>query len=102
MCCFGKSLRREDEHLGFAPGLILPFALPFATLIALCLDSVPSALLQMSGSMMSVFSDNDIGNVEVRGSVQFSLYFDPRKRELRIQVIQCRDLAEAKKQRSDP
>ncbi|KAJ6663450.1 hypothetical protein lerEdw1_009529 [Lerista edwardsae] len=56
----------------------------------------------MSGSMMSVFSDNDIGNIEVRGAVQFSLYFDARKRELRIQVIQCRDLAEAKKQRSDP
>lgn len=56
----------------------------------------------MSGSLMSVFSDNDIGNIEVRGSVQFSLYFDARKRELRIQVIQCRDLAEAKKQRSDP
>lgn len=56
----------------------------------------------MSGSMMSVFSDHDIGNIEVRGSIQFSLYFDSRKRELRIQVIQCRDLAEAKKQRSDP
>ncbi|KAH0631227.1 hypothetical protein JD844_005463 [Phrynosoma platyrhinos] len=56
----------------------------------------------MSGSMMSVFSDNDLGNVEVRGCIQFSLQYDSIKRELHIQVIQCRDLAEAKKQRSDP
>uniref|UniRef100_A0A8D2JCN8 Synaptotagmin like 1 n=1 Tax=Varanus komodoensis TaxID=61221 RepID=A0A8D2JCN8_VARKO len=56
----------------------------------------------MSGSMMSVFSDNDIGNVEVRGCIQFSLQYDSMRKELHIQVIQCRDLAEAKKQRSDP
>ncbi|XP_060640386.2 synaptotagmin-like protein 1 [Anolis sagrei] len=56
----------------------------------------------MSGSTMSVFSDNDIGNVEVRGCIQFSLQYDSLKRELHVQVIQCRDLAEAKKQRSDP
>ncbi|XP_034976165.2 synaptotagmin-like protein 1 isoform X1 [Zootoca vivipara] len=56
----------------------------------------------MSGSMMSVFSDNDVGNVDVRGCIQFSLQYDSRKKALHIQVIQCRDLAEAKKQRSDP
>ncbi|XP_062818197.1 synaptotagmin-like protein 1 [Anolis carolinensis] len=56
----------------------------------------------MSGSTVSVFSDSDIGNVEVRGCIQFSLQYDSIKRELHVQVIQCRDLAEAKKQRSDP
>ncbi|XP_061453644.1 synaptotagmin-like protein 1 [Rhineura floridana] len=56
----------------------------------------------MSGSIMSVFSDNDIGNVDVRGCIQFSLQYDSKKKELQVQVIQCRDLAEAKKQRSDP
>ncbi|XP_078236120.1 synaptotagmin-like protein 1 isoform X2 [Pogona vitticeps] len=56
----------------------------------------------MSGSTMSVFSDNDIGNVEVRGCIQFSLQYNSAKREFNVQVIQCRDLAEAKKQRSDP
>ncbi|XP_062996538.1 synaptotagmin-like protein 1 [Elgaria multicarinata webbii] len=56
----------------------------------------------MSGSTVSIFSDNDIGNVEVRGCIQFSLQYDSMKKELQVQVIQCRDLAEAKKQRSDP
>lgn len=52
--------------------------------------------------MMSLYSDSDVGNVEVRGCIQFALQYEARKKELQIQVIQCRDLAEAKKQRSDP
>ncbi|XP_048356707.1 synaptotagmin-like protein 1 [Sphaerodactylus townsendi] len=56
----------------------------------------------MSGSLMSVLSDNELGSVDVRGCIQFSLQYDPRKRELQIHVIQCRDLAEARKQRTDP
>ncbi|XP_054854806.1 synaptotagmin-like protein 1 [Eublepharis macularius] len=56
----------------------------------------------MSGSLMSVFSDNEGGSVDVRGCIQFSLYYDPKKKELHIQIIQCRDLAEARKQRTDP
>ncbi|KAM6428346.1 synaptotagmin-like protein 1 isoform 2-T3 [Liasis olivaceus] len=56
----------------------------------------------MSGSMMSMFSDNDIGSIDVRGCIQFSLRYDSSKKELHVQIIQCRDLAEAKKQRSDP
>ncbi|XP_029141421.1 synaptotagmin-like protein 1 [Protobothrops mucrosquamatus] len=56
----------------------------------------------MSGSMASMFSDNDIGSIEVRGCIQFSLRYDSSKKELHVQIIQCRDLAEAKKQRSDP
>ncbi|XP_053124235.1 synaptotagmin-like protein 1 isoform X2 [Hemicordylus capensis] len=56
----------------------------------------------MSGSLMSIFTDNDIGTVDVRGCIQFSLLYHSRKKELHIQIIQCRDLAEARKQRSDP
>ncbi|XP_030073929.1 synaptotagmin-like protein 1 isoform X2 [Microcaecilia unicolor] len=56
----------------------------------------------LSGSIMSLYSDGDIGNVEVRGCIQFSLQYDTRKKELQVVIIQCRDLAEAKKQRSDP
>uniref|UniRef100_A0A670Y6S1 Synaptotagmin like 1 n=1 Tax=Pseudonaja textilis TaxID=8673 RepID=A0A670Y6S1_PSETE len=56
----------------------------------------------MSGSMASMFSDNDIGSIDVRGCIQFSLRYDSSKKEFHIQIIQCRDLAEAKKQRSDP
>uniref|UniRef100_A0A8C8VDT2 Synaptotagmin-like protein 1 n=1 Tax=Pelusios castaneus TaxID=367368 RepID=A0A8C8VDT2_9SAUR len=56
----------------------------------------------MSGSMMSLYSDSDMGNVEVRGCIQVALCYEAKKKELQIQVIQCRDLAEAKKQRSDP
>ncbi|XP_069478998.1 synaptotagmin-like protein 1 isoform X2 [Ambystoma mexicanum] len=56
----------------------------------------------LSGSIMSLYSDGDIGSVEVRGCIQFSLQYDSRKKELMILIVQCRDLAEAKKQRSDP
>lgn len=56
----------------------------------------------MSGSLMSVFSDNELGSVEVRGCIQFSLQYDGQKKELQVQIIQCRDLAEARKQRTDP
>ncbi|XP_077193858.1 synaptotagmin-like protein 1 isoform X1 [Paroedura picta] len=56
----------------------------------------------MSGSLMSVFSDNEIGSVDVRGCIQFSLQYDAKKKELQVQIIQCRDLAEARKQRTDP
>lgn len=38
----------------------------------------------------------------VRGCVQFSLRYDPAKKELQVHVLRCRELAEAKKQRSDP
>ncbi|KAG8143173.1 hypothetical protein E2320_000443 [Naja naja] len=53
----------------------------------------------MSGSMASMFSDNDIGSIDVRGCIQFSLRYDSSKKEFHIQIVQCRDLAEAKKQR---
>ncbi|XP_078537908.1 synaptotagmin-like protein 1 isoform X2 [Lissotriton helveticus] len=56
----------------------------------------------LNGSVMSLYSDGEFGSVEVRGCIQFSLQFDTRKKELMVIIIQCRDLAEAKKQRSDP
>ncbi|XP_060113591.1 synaptotagmin-like protein 1 [Heteronotia binoei] len=56
----------------------------------------------MSSSLMSVFSDNEAGTVDVRGCIQFSLQYDAKKKELQVQIIQCRDLAEARKQRTDP
>nr|XP_056702960.1 synaptotagmin-like protein 1 [Euleptes europaea] len=55
----------------------------------------------MSGSLMSVFSDNELGSVEVSGCIQFSLQYDTKKKELQVQIIQCRELAEARKQRTD-
>uniref|UniRef100_K7F6X2 Synaptotagmin like 1 n=1 Tax=Pelodiscus sinensis TaxID=13735 RepID=K7F6X2_PELSI len=62
----------------------------------------PCGSKPLSGSMMSLYSDSDVGQVEVQGCIQFSLQYEARKKELQIQVIQCRDLAAAKKQRSDP
>ncbi|CAM4673021.1 unnamed protein product [Lepidochelys olivacea] len=73
---------------------------PVNKLMSSSVSSLSSSTL--SGSMMSLYSDSDVGNVEVRGCIQFALQYEARKKELQIQVIQCRDLAEAKKQRSDP
>ncbi|XP_023963408.2 synaptotagmin-like protein 1 [Chrysemys picta bellii] len=73
---------------------------PVNKLMSSSVSSLSSSTL--SGSMMSLYSDSDVGNVEVRGCVQFALQYEAKKKELQIRVIQCRDLAEAKKQRSDP
>ncbi|NWW89878.1 SYTL1 protein, partial [Rhynochetos jubatus] len=57
---------------------------------------------QLSGSLMSLYSEGELGSVAVRGCVQFSLRYDPAKTELQVHVLRCRELAEAKKRRSDP
>lgn len=64
-------------------------------------DLVPSSP-QLSGSLMSLYSEGELGRVAVRGCVQFSLRYDPAKKELQVHVLRCRELAEAKRQRSDP
>ncbi|NXE97255.1 SYTL1 protein, partial [Menura novaehollandiae] len=56
----------------------------------------------LSGSLMSLYSEGELGRVAVRGCVQFSLRYDPAKKELQVHVLRCRELAEAKKERSDP
>ncbi|XP_028674515.1 synaptotagmin-like protein 1 [Erpetoichthys calabaricus] len=56
----------------------------------------------LSGSMMSLFSSGEFGTLEVKGSILFALKYDQTKEELHIEVARCQDLAEAKKQRSDP
>ncbi|XP_030360109.1 synaptotagmin-like protein 1 isoform X5 [Strigops habroptila] len=56
----------------------------------------------LSSSLMSLYSESELGRVAVRGCVQFSLCYDPAKKELQVHVLRCRELAEAKKQRSDP
>ncbi|NWY46017.1 SYTL1 protein, partial [Sylvia atricapilla] len=56
----------------------------------------------LSGSLMSLYSEGELGRVAVRGCVQFSLRYDPAKKELQVHVLRCRELAEAKRQRSDP
>ncbi|NXC97207.1 SYTL1 protein, partial [Certhia familiaris] len=58
--------------------------------------------LQLSGSLMSLYSEGELGRVAVRGCVQFSLCYHTAKKELQVHVLRCRELAEAKKQRSDP
>ncbi|XP_043940295.1 synaptotagmin-like protein 1 [Protopterus annectens] len=55
----------------------------------------------VGGSMMSLYGDGDFGSVDVKGAIQFSLRYDEKKRELHILIVQCQDLAEAKKQRTD-
>uniref|UniRef100_A0A8C3NZ44 Synaptotagmin-like protein 1 n=1 Tax=Cyanoderma ruficeps TaxID=181631 RepID=A0A8C3NZ44_9PASS len=56
----------------------------------------------LSGSLMSLYSEGELGRVAVRGRVQFSLRYDPAGKELQVHVLRCRELAEAKRQRSDP
>ncbi|XP_068028674.1 synaptotagmin-like protein 1 [Anomalospiza imberbis] len=56
----------------------------------------------LSGSLMSLYSEGELGRVAVRGCVQFSLCYQPAEKELQVHVLRCRELAEAKKQRSDP
>lgn len=64
--------------------------------------TVPPFLPQLSGSLMSLYSEGELGRVPVQGCVQFSLRYDPAKKELQVHVLRCRELAQAKRQRSDP
>lgn len=59
-------------------------------------------VLQLSGSMMSLFSSGVFGVVEVRGRMQFSLVYDDQKEELQIKVYRCSDISWACENRSDP
>lgn len=59
-------------------------------------------VLQLSGSMMSLFSSGDFGVVEVRGRIQYSLVYDDHKEELQVKVYCCEDIASARRNRSDP
>ncbi|XP_061597859.1 synaptotagmin-like protein 1 isoform X2 [Cololabis saira] len=56
----------------------------------------------LSGSMMSLFSSGDFSVVEVRGRIQYSLVYDSQKEELQVKVYCCKDIASARKNRSDP
>ncbi|NXN12054.1 SYTL1 protein, partial [Indicator maculatus] len=56
----------------------------------------------LSGSLRSLYSEAELGAVAVRGCVQLSLRYEPAQKELQVHVLRCRELAEAKKQRSDP
>ncbi|XP_064381084.1 synaptotagmin-like protein 1 isoform X2 [Dromaius novaehollandiae] len=84
---------RASPHNGHAP--------PGSLLTASSsVSSLSSSTL--SGSLMSLYSDGELGGVAVRGCVQFALRYDPAREELHVHVLRCRELAEAKKQRSDP
>ncbi|XP_021231206.1 synaptotagmin-like protein 1, partial [Numida meleagris] len=56
----------------------------------------------LSGSLRSLYSEAELGRVPVRGCVQFSLRYEAAAQELQVHVVRCRELAEAKRQRSDP
>lgn len=56
----------------------------------------------LSGSMMSLYSNIDLGYVDVSGSVTFSLHYNESHNEFQIHVVQCNDLAAAKKNTSNP
>uniref|UniRef100_A0A8C2VT46 Synaptotagmin like 1 n=1 Tax=Chinchilla lanigera TaxID=34839 RepID=A0A8C2VT46_CHILA len=56
----------------------------------------------LSGSLMSLSGELEAGAVQVCGSLNFALRYDPGARELRVHVIQCQGLAAARRRRSDP
>ncbi|KAL1256066.1 hypothetical protein QQF64_014127 [Cirrhinus molitorella] len=56
----------------------------------------------MNGSLMSLYSVGDFGDVVVSGRIQFSLQYDVKKEELYVHIIRCQELASARKNRSDP
>lgn len=63
---------------------------------------INTSLIQMGGSLMSLYSVGDFGGVTVTGQIQLSLQYDTKKEELQVQVCSCQDLAPARNSRSDP
>ncbi|MCI4385713.1 hypothetical protein PGIGA_G00053940 [Pangasianodon gigas] len=66
-------------------------------------NSRMATVSSMSGSIMSI-SSSDFANVEVQGTIQFSINYVQKLREFHIFVVQCQNLAavDVKKNRSDP
>ncbi|XP_037124430.1 synaptotagmin-like protein 2 isoform X3 [Syngnathus acus] len=62
-----------------------------------------ASVSSFNGSVMTMYS-GDFGNVDVQGSIQFSINYVQKLREFHIFVAQCQDLAAAdlKRGRSDP
>ncbi|XP_053543527.1 uro-adherence factor A isoform X4 [Ictalurus punctatus] len=62
-----------------------------------------STVSSMSGSIMSI-SSADFANVNVQGTIQFSINYVQKLREFHIFVVQCQNLAavDVKRNRSDP
>ncbi|XP_054427476.1 synaptotagmin-like protein 1 [Pteronotus mesoamericanus] len=56
----------------------------------------------LSGSLMSLSGEVEASAVQVSGSVHFALRYEPAAAELRVHVIQCQNLAAARRRRSDP
>ncbi|NXD16769.1 SYTL1 protein, partial [Nothocercus nigrocapillus] len=56
----------------------------------------------LSSSLVSLYSEGELGRVAVRGCVQFALRYEAAAEELHVHVLRCRELAEARRQRSDP
>ncbi|XP_056596961.1 synaptotagmin-like protein 1 [Triplophysa dalaica] len=67
-------------------------------------DSVTSlsSHQMMNGSLMSLYSVGDFGDVVVSGRIQFSLKYDFKREELHVHIMRCQDLAPARKKHSDP
>nr|KAF6508419.1 synaptotagmin like 1 [Rousettus aegyptiacus] len=65
-------------------------------------SSVSSLNSTLSGSQMSLSGEAEAGAVQVRGSVHFALRYELDAAELRVHVIQCQNLAAARRRRSDP
>ncbi|KAF1668930.1 Synaptotagmin-like protein 2, partial [Aptenodytes patagonicus] len=74
-----------------------------SSLTNLSSSSGMASLSSVSGSLMSIYSA-DFGNVDVKGSIQFTIDYVEQLNELHIFICQCKDLAVAdvKRQRSDP
>ncbi|XP_043927121.1 synaptotagmin-like protein 2 isoform X8 [Protopterus annectens] len=74
-----------------------------SSLTNLSSSSGMASLSSVSGSVMSIYS-GDFGNVDIKGTIQFTIDYVEQLKEFHIFIAQCRDLAAAdvKKQRSDP
>ncbi|XP_034024997.1 uncharacterized protein sytl2b [Thalassophryne amazonica] len=67
------------------------------------LTSSPSAASSFSGSVVTVSSE-DFGNLEVQGTIHFSINYVQKLKEFHVFVAECRDLVagDLKRGRSDP
>uniref|UniRef100_A0AAV2JBW5 Synaptotagmin-like protein 2 n=2 Tax=Knipowitschia caucasica TaxID=637954 RepID=A0AAV2JBW5_KNICA len=67
------------------------------------LSSGMASMSSVGGSMTSIYH-NDLGDVDVQGTIQFAVNYIQKLGEFHIFVVHCRDLAvgDSKKSRSDP
>lgn len=95
---FAVQYNGKYHHISLSHSLSLFLQLTLSVL----LKKMSAPVLQWNGSVTSLKSVGEIGDVTVSGQIQFSLQYHHHREELVVYVHRCQDLAQAHRNRTNP